>query len=354
MYKNIFDKLKTDDKLFKKSKIKKFDNVKENIPLIPDYNFMADLLILPRTEKEGYNGLLTMVDLATDEIDFEPYKTKEPKEILECMEKIFKRNYLKKPYASIRTDNGTEFKGVFHKWLYDNSILHTTNQPDRHRQMGNIENVNKQIGKIIQTYLGDLDLKNKKRNTDWIKILAVIREELNKFRKKNIPDTPYTHIYTPIQPQKYATEPIFEIDDLVYYPLEVPHDTLTGKIRGQQSNNFRVGDIRYYQTPKKIKHIFIYPKGFRYMLEGLNNVSYMERELLKYDKPIEEIQAEIKKIINKRKVNNRFQYLVWWKNEPKPTINDENKWLPKSQLVAEGQQYQIDKYENNEKKKKKK
>ncbi len=26
--------------------------------------------------------------------------------------------------ASLRTDSGTEFRGVFHKWLYDENILH--------------------------------------------------------------------------------------------------------------------------------------------------------------------------------------------------------------------------------------
>lgn len=349
MIKTIFDKLDINDKLFKKIKIKKFDSVKNNIPLIEDYNFMADLLILPKT-KDGYSGLFTMVDLATNECDFEPYKTKEPKEILECMENIFKRKHLKKPYASIKTDNGTEFKGIFHKYLYDNSILHKYCMPDRHRQMGSIENLNKQIGKIIQSYLSFLDLKNKNRNTEWIKIIPIIREQLNKFKKINIKDNPYTHIYKPIN---INTEPKFKIGDLVYYPLETPYDTITGKIKGEKSNSFRSGDLRYNQIPKKIQQIFMYENGYRYMLKDLKNVSYMEIELLKYDKPIEEIQGEIKKIINKKNVKNRIQYLIWWKGEIKPQINDESKWIPKTQLINDGQQYHIDKYENHLKKKKK-
>ena len=190
MYKSIFDELNVDDKLFKKPKIKKFDTVKSNIPLIADYNYMADLLILPRT-KEGFNGLLVMVDLATDELDFEPYKTKEPAEILKCMKKIFSRPYLKKPYASIKTDSGTEFKGVFHKYLYDNSILHKLSLPDRHRQMANVESANKQIGKVIMTYLNAQDLINNMSNTDWTHILPRLRVKLNEFRKKEITDTPF-------------------------------------------------------------------------------------------------------------------------------------------------------------------
>jgi len=274
---------------------------------------MADLLILPRTP-EGYNGLLTMIDLANNECDFEPYKTKEPKEILQCMETIFKRPYLKKPYASIRTDNGTEFKGVFHKYLYDNSILHRYCMPDRHRQMSAVENLNKQLGKIIQTYLSFLDLKNKQRNTDWVKILPSIREKINKFKKIDIKDTPYTHVYIPPNVQ----DPKFKIGDLVYYPIMTPHDTINGKLKAQQSNNFRVGDIRYNQIPKKVKSIFAYENGYRYMLIGVKNVSFMEIELLKYDQPDENIQGEIKKITNKKTVNNRIHYLIWWKGEEKP------------------------------------
>ena len=68
---------------------KLYNKVKENIPLVEDYNFQADLLFLPFT-KEKYRYLLTMVDLATDEIDFEEIKDKEPSTVLKAMKTIFK------------------------------------------------------------------------------------------------------------------------------------------------------------------------------------------------------------------------------------------------------------------------
>lgn len=40
------------------------------------------------------------------------------------MKKIFTRDFLNKHYASLQTDDGKEFKGIFHKYLYDESILH--------------------------------------------------------------------------------------------------------------------------------------------------------------------------------------------------------------------------------------
>ena len=102
-----------------------------------DYNFMADILYLPK-DKNGYAFLLVVVDLATDDFDIEPIKATLPKgskvvkrdsltaqSALDAMLRMFKRKFIKKkPYASIRTDGGSEFASVFDKYCYDNSILH--------------------------------------------------------------------------------------------------------------------------------------------------------------------------------------------------------------------------------------
>jgi len=61
------------------------------------------------------------------------------------MKAIFKRGILKMPKATLRTDEGVEFKSVFQQYCFDNSILHLRALPDRHKQLGNIENLNKFI-----------------------------------------------------------------------------------------------------------------------------------------------------------------------------------------------------------------
>jgi len=55
---------------------------------------------------------------------------------------MFKRKHLNKPYASIRTDDGTEFKGVFKKYLDEERILHRAGLPTRHSQVENAESLN--------------------------------------------------------------------------------------------------------------------------------------------------------------------------------------------------------------------
>ena len=103
---------------------------------------MADLLFLPLT-KQKYRYILTVVDLATDEFDIEPLKDKEPKTVLAGLKAMYKRSYIKEPYASIRTDAGNEFKGVFQKYLYDESLLHRTSLTARHSQTSNVESLNR-------------------------------------------------------------------------------------------------------------------------------------------------------------------------------------------------------------------
>ena len=137
----IIKKLGVDETYSKPTKKpKKFTSVKQNIPMIEDYNFMADLLFLPKT-KEGYRYLLVVVDLASNDFDIAPLRTKEPSEVLKAMKEMFTRKFIKEPYASISTDAGNEFKGIFRKWMYDKSIFHKTTMPDRHTQMANVESL---------------------------------------------------------------------------------------------------------------------------------------------------------------------------------------------------------------------
>ena len=92
----ILEKLNIDEELTKqvRNKQKNYNSIKNNIPLKEDYNFMADLIMMPET-KAKYKYLLSVVDLATDEFDIEPLKTKTPEEVLEAFKAIIKRKHIK-------------------------------------------------------------------------------------------------------------------------------------------------------------------------------------------------------------------------------------------------------------------
>jgi hypothetical protein len=208
---------------------------------------MADLLMLPTT-KEGFKYLFVIVNLASDEFDIEPLKTKEPKEVLEAYKKCIKRPHINIAYASIRTDGGNEFKGVYTKFLNDNAILHKTNIPNRHKQMANVERLNKELGRLFNGYLNYKETQTGRTYREWTDALDIIRTDLNKFRKKAL--KPRTIDDIPIIPMNL--KPKYKIGDTVYEKLDWPENALGNK---QNTSNFRIGDYKFSQVPKKIVQV---------------------------------------------------------------------------------------------------
>jgi hypothetical protein len=113
----LYEKLGVSKRVIEDSKESKerkiFTRYKDTVPPVPNYNIMMDLIELP-TASRGYKYLLVVVDLCGNgHFDIEPLKTKSPTSCLNAIETIFKRPYVHKPYFSVVTDGGTEFKGVF-------------------------------------------------------------------------------------------------------------------------------------------------------------------------------------------------------------------------------------------------
>jgi len=309
-------------------KEKKFTSVKSNIPLAPDLNFMADLLFLPEATigKKKYPYCLVVVDLASDEFDIEPVSNKEPQTILDAFKSINKRKYIKvdDKSATLATDGGNEFKGVFAKWLYDESIFHKITFPNRHTQLSNINYLTRQLGKLFNLYMNSRERETGKVYKNWTDIIDNVREVLNEHRKKKLPkdlstyEGPIVDIKAP--PNKY------KVGDIVIRKLDTPENALGV----QQSGQFREGDVRWSQ-PQKIERVLYYPPpiNYRYMLSGINNASFTEAQL----KPSEAKQEEfkVKGIIDKRKVNNKVEYLVQWKGYKK----EDNTWEPRKTLMED-------------------
>lgn len=280
-------------------KPKTYNRVKDNIPLVKNYNAMCDLLFLPTAK--NYKYLFVIVDLATNLFDIEQLKTKNPDEILKAMKKCFTREYVKKPEYTIKTDSGNEFKGVFQKYLYDESIFHKVAPANHHEGMGNIDNLCKQIGRIIMAYLNKKELETKKKYNDWLPIVPIIRKELNEYRdnSKNLPKKLNSYEYpTPNDTIEYSIKkkdeiltfhkPIkskFKIGDWVYHYLDHPENALGKK---QNTKQRRAGDFNFSRTPLQIEKIFVYgSKGplYRYKLNSINNVSFTEKQLMKAPNP---------------------------------------------------------------------
>jgi len=299
-----FDKLLSDlgvnEKLTKgPRKQKVFNKVKDNIPKVAHYNYQADLLFLPTSEraKLKFKYLLVMVDIANDAFDIEPITNKLSSTVLEATKRIFKRGILKPPKASIRTDSGTEFKGDFKKYLHDHNILLKTSLPDRHKQTGNVERLNREISRIIMSYLDKLDQENGEVNTQWLKVIPIIRKRLNSIRKKKLPkgDEWKTMDYPIFEPTEEIIKktkegktkvvnklinPMYRVGDRVHHALDRPQNAQGEK----QHGGFRMGDHRFSTNKKKIVQVLMYPGTevhYRYMLEGIKEASFSKHELKK-------------------------------------------------------------------------
>jgi hypothetical protein len=302
-----------------------------------DYNFMADLLFLPTTKKD-YKYAFVIVDLATDKFDIEPMTNKNSSDVLKALMKINNRGIIKimKEHGqSIRTDSGSEFQGVFHKYLYDSSILHRIAQPNRHIQLANIERLNGILGRLFNDYMNSRELQTGKTYREWTDIVDILRTDLNDLRRKQLPEDIYTYHYPEWNGE--LKKPKYNVGDLVYVKLETPEDTLGKKLKG----NFRNGDYKWTREPHAITKMFYYhgPPYYRYAVNTFEGVSYQEAEL----KPAKGMANElfkVKQIIGKRRRNKQNEYLVWWKGYPK----SESTWEKENQLIEDGLQEYIDEY----------
>lgn len=336
-YKNLIENLGLDETYTKATEKVIFDHVKQNIPPLSDYNFMADLISLPTT-KEGYRYLLTMVDLWSDDFDCRALKTKTPEEVLKATKDIFKSGkYLKKPYASLATDGGKEFAGVFKKYLYDESIYHKISIPGRHKQQGSIEALNNLLDRFLIGYMNKKEEETGRRYREWTDILDELKKEMNRIRHKPDED-PYNYEYA----KPTDKTPKYKIGDLVIYKLDEPKDALGHT----QSGKFRTGDLRWnVKEPRRIKKVLYYPNNIRYCLEHTPNVSYTEAEL----KPAKEEEQDekfiVRKILNKRTIKKKVQYLVWFKGD----LKKDAIWIAKEQLIEDGLEDVLKEFDQNKK-----
>ena len=271
-----------------RKKVDKFNSVKENIPLIPDYNYMADLIHFPSFN--GYKYLLVVVDLATDEFDFEPIKEVNSTQALKAFKKITDRGtYIKTPKASLTTDGGPEFKGVFDDYLFDESIFHKTTSRGRHKQLANVDNLIHTLSRLINGYMNAREEKTGKVCKDWLAPLPKIKTQLNRIRRKTTPANIKTYEYDVFDPvsevisekgkvKNILVKPKYKVGDNVYYQLDHPRNALD---KPQPSGQFRSGDYTWSRIPKKIKELLYFPQpvNYRYIVEGMPNVSFVEQEL---------------------------------------------------------------------------
>jgi hydrogenase maturation factor len=289
----------------KKQKV--FNHVSNGIVPVKGMNYEADLLILPKTKK-GFQYLLVVVDLADRSFDIEPLKNKDAQTVLNGFKNMFKRSYVKKPEISLRTDGGGEFQKELDKFLKDNKIIHSVSLPDRHKQMANVESLNRSLGRLFNMYMNSKEIETDEQYNNWDDIISIVRNELNKIRKIQLPKFNDWNIqmFDPIK----AGEPKYKIGDLVHRKLDAPKNALN---KDQSTKTFREGDIRWDVLPRKIIKVIYMADSpwYRYILDGISQASYCDIELM----PSKEKEEKyfIQRFLDFRTNKKVNQVLVKWK-----------------------------------------
>lgn len=315
--KAILQKFHIDESLTKpiiKTKEKKvWTKVKSIVPPVTGWNYGIDVIELPET-KEKYDRLLTVCDLANNSFDIEPMKkTKDTGETVKALKKIFTRKYIKLPKYSITSDAGVEFAGQFEKFCQDNGIYHRVGLTGRHNQNSVVERLHKEIGRIINGYLNMRENESGHINKEWLYIVPMLREELNKFRiDKTIKSTNEAWFDTDKTikdfPMENYSAPKYEVGQFVHRKLDYAKDIHGKRLFG----NFRTGDYRWERIARKIINVLIYPEPiqYRYVLDGITNASFTTDELKQSTETAK--KADVKQFNEKKTVNKQVYYLVSW------------------------------------------
>ena len=124
---------------------------------------------------------------------------------------------------------------------------------------------------------------------------------------------------------------------MVHFKLDTPENALGNK---QPTSNFRTGDYRYSNAPRKIIQILYFNDEpyFRYILEGIKNASYSEYQLIK--SRYKQSRYKVKKIIDDRIVNNKREFLIWWDRY----LKSESTFEKEAELRKDGIGNLIDEY----------
>jgi hypothetical protein len=294
--------------------------IKDNVPLVPYYNYMADILHLP-TDKFGYNKLLVVVDIGSDAFDIEKMKGETAKETLSAYNKMLSRGIVKVPFASMLTDGGASFKNEFHKYLYDKGVDHRIALPGRHHQLSSADNLCRQLGDLFNTVMNQQEQATGKPSKAWVSKIDEVRTLLNEYKtnrlkkqfaKKGIryPVDLTQHTYpafddlvpskTKIKKEGAAAladavqytkiKPKYKIGDMVNVLYDEPHKfsrNANGDQTKQNTKAFRMGDMRPTKKKYKIIKVLYYSGNppFRYLLEDYpkknapTSTSFIEQEL---------------------------------------------------------------------------
>ena len=242
-----------------------------------DVSLQCDIIYMPKDQ--GYKYLLTCIELKSKTADVEPLKTKNAEELHKAFVKIWNRNIINPNIKELYTDKGKEFENsVIQNFFKSHGIMIKYSLTNRHSQQGMIERFNYVIKKVLWSKMSIEEEKNQKTNTEWVKYIRKFITQYNQVNAKmpKNKEKPISHWFG--DPVIKKSERILPENTEVHRMLDYPIDYTGKRLYG---NRPRAGEFKYEKRKRKIEKICIYPnQPVKYMLSGLNNVSYQRNQLI--------------------------------------------------------------------------
>lgn len=232
-----------------------------------------DLFTMPMFQ--GYNYFALFVDIYTRQLYYWISKKKTADILLQALKKAI-QFYGKVEY--IYADGGGEFKNnKIMKYCEDEDIPIRYSMTNR-----NANSMVEAYGGIIKKYLNEISavesLKTKKYDLDWVNEIDAIVIEINKHNKTIFPKPMY-------EAEEWAipTKTSPKLGELYHLKIDQPKGLLNNK---KLHGNMRYGDLHFEKEPRKIVGILPSNAGaVRYLLEGIPDTSFNEKELLRAKQP---------------------------------------------------------------------
>ena len=151
---------------------------------VPNKVHQADLLFLPHDRpgrgRKLYKYALTIVDVASRYKEAEPLATKEAKEVVDALSRIYSRGPLTWPKL-LQVDPGREFMGVVNTLLAKHNTKVKRGRVNIHRDQAIVERFNRTLAERLfgHHYTQEMLLRSGERSVEWVSRLPAVVAALN-------------------------------------------------------------------------------------------------------------------------------------------------------------------------------
>lgn len=313
---------------------------------VPNQTQNADVLFL--SNDKGFKYALVVVDMASRYTSAVPMKNKDAKTVLAAIQSIWKKGPMKKP-DNLKVDAGSEFQGVFSRWMEDNGVNLRRNPTADHRANSMVESHNAELARRLYAIQKQDEVERGGTNREWVGNLEGVLGAMNAAENRMIGMSPEEAVQkdkvyplakqrppdVPLRKQK----PVLAIGTRVRVLLPEPIDK--GRFRAtDESWSKKVYEISNYSIePKRPIQYQVEPKDSltrnRWYVRGmlLVDTSAPKKPVPPEDspEPTADGQYEVEAIVGKRKAGGRVEYEVKWVGYK----SSENTWEPRASLVRQ-------------------